>query len=144
MAIGIVPFNIVIVCFNLTLISYVLFQTGSSIEIEESITKEILKPAKPKVIENECVYGIKSYSSGISTKHYFKCGSEGEPQLLKCMEEEYYSSMKGKCVKEEERKKKKSINALALGRVFELGNFYDARKNTFFPDASLWSKATID
>merc|ERR1719427_1677160 len=36
------------------------------------------------------------------------------------------------------------MDADALGRNFQLGSFYDARTNMFFPESSFWTRTTID
>ena len=81
MAIGIKPFNISIVCFNLLFIAFILFHYDSFIKTQETIPGEKIKLREKK---NECLAGVKIYSSDVSSKHYYLCG-KGEPELLKCM-----------------------------------------------------------
>jgi len=63
---------------------------------------------------------------------------------MSCNDDLVYNMKKQKCVTKEDQKKILPIDDKALGRNFQLGALYDARRNMFFPESSLWSQETIN
>jgi len=96
-------------------------------------------------IENlRCPSKVKRFSSKVSQGHYYECDSEKNPILMKCPEGKLYHMQKQKCLSKEETPKNKALVEKAMGRGFELGFFYDAKKSELDPAFNFWSQSTID
>merc|ERR1711971_815874 len=91
----------------------------------------------------QCVPSVESFSSRISSSHFYTC-KEGydHPHLERCPDEKVYHTQKQKCVTAAENKIS-AIDGKALGMNFQLGSLYDARGSRFYPDSSPWSSATL-
>eukprot|EP00091_Calanus_sinicus_P012714 TRINITY_DN2844_c0_g1_i1.p1 TRINITY_DN2844_c0_g1~~TRINITY_DN2844_c0_g1_i1.p1 ORF type:complete len:211 (-),score=43.29 TRINITY_DN2844_c0_g1_i1:177-809(-) len=63
---------------------------------------------------------------------------------MECPQGKLYHMQNQKCLSKEETPKNKAIVEKAMGRNFELGHLYDAKKSQVYSDASLWSQATVN
>jgi len=99
-------------------------------------------PANPEQLK--CIPGITRFSKRDSSKHFYDCSNSIKPVLTECEDGLVYNMRRQKCVTKEEQKKVLPIDDKALGRNFQLGSLYDARRNMFFPESSLWSQDTIN
>jgi len=99
---------------------------------------------QPKPEKLSCIPGITRFSKRGSDKHFYDCSANGEPILSTCEDGLLYNMKNQRCVTREEQKKNLPIDDKALGRNFQLGALYDARRNLFFPESSLWSQDTIN
>jgi len=92
-----------------------------------------------------CLPDITRFSTGASPNHYYECTGRrgGRPTLVECPEGLFYHTKNQTCVPREDYAKPEAFDAKALGRNFQLGSFYDARTNMFFPESSLWTRDRI-
>lgn len=91
-----------------------------------------------------CPSRVKRFSSNITRGHFYQCNADRYPVLMECPQGKLYHMQKQKCLSKEETPKNKVIVEKALGRSFDLGYLYDAKKSQVYPSSNLWSQATIN
>jgi len=84
-----------------------------------------------------------SFSARESPRHYYSC-REGEKfaSLVECPLGHVYDTKEQICMKTQGEPEQMEVEV--LGRPAQLGSLYDARVSMFFPEASFWSKETVN
>merc|ERR1712215_79958 len=84
-----------------------------------------------------------SFSARESPRHYYSC-PEGEKlaSLVECPLGHVYNTRDQICMRTQGEPEQMEVEV--LGRPAQLGSLYDARVSMFFPEASLWSKETVN
>eukprot|EP00091_Calanus_sinicus_P008510 TRINITY_DN2061_c0_g1_i3.p1 TRINITY_DN2061_c0_g1~~TRINITY_DN2061_c0_g1_i3.p1 ORF type:complete len:555 (-),score=118.33 TRINITY_DN2061_c0_g1_i3:234-1826(-) len=93
-----------------------------------------------------CLPDITRFSTGTSPNHYYECtgSKDGRPKLVECPDGKFYQTKDQICVPREQYATPEAFDTQAVGRNFQLGSFYDARTNMFFPESSLWTRENIN
>jgi len=93
-----------------------------------------------------CHPGITRFSTGASPTHYYECtgSKDGKARLVQCPEGLFYQTKTQTCVPRDQYAKPEAFDTQALGRNLQLGSFYDARTNMFFPESSFWTREKIN
>jgi len=104
----------------------------------------IFAVTKGGVEKLRCPSRVERFSSNITRGHFYQCNADRYPVLMECPHGKLYHMQKQKCLSKEETPKNKAIVEKALGRSFDLGYLYDAKKSQVYPSSNLWSQPTIN